>query len=177
MTPLGHLATGFVLGHLRARSRSWAPTVVAIGAVLPDLDFVLIGSPDFNAWHRVITHNLLFVAATSLALAWPLSRWTGARAMAVAVALAIGGLSHLAIDACIDANASNGIGIAALWPFDDRMVSPMNLVDAGGNPHGWDDPRAALLGVARGLVWELPWIAVAGWLVVRARRSRPAPGG
>lgn len=173
MTPLGHIAIGVVAGHAWPRAaRVWAPGAVAIGAVLPDIDFVLVWSSHFNAWHRVITHNLLFVIASSLLLAIPLARRAGVGVLAMATALCVGGLSHLLVDACIDANASNGIGVALWWPFDARMVSPFDLVTPSTDPRGWGDPLGAVAGAARGLAWELPFVAAASWLVLRARRAR-----
>ena len=47
------------------------------------------------------------------------ARWT------YVLALALGGLSHLLVDACLDANASNGIGVAIGWPLRDAMWSPV----------------------------------------------------
>lgn len=168
MTPVGHVAVGFVLGH--ARRRAWAPWTAAIGAALPDIDFVLVWSPHFNEWHRVVTHNLAFVAVVALLGCIPLARWFGAARREVAAALALGGLSHLAIDAVMDANASNGIGVALLWPFSARMFSPFNLVTPSTDARGWDDPLAALAAAAQGLGVELLFVAIAVVLFVRARR-------
>jgi membrane-bound metal-dependent hydrolase YbcI (DUF457 family) len=173
VTPVGHLAIGLSLGHGFARRRAWtwAPWATAIGAVLPDVDFLLVWSSHFNAWHRVITHNLAFVLATSGLLAYPLSRFFRAPALPIAFVLVLGGLTHLAVDACIDANASNGVGVALWWPFDARMVSPLNLVAPSDDPRGWSDPAGAVAAAMRGFAWELPWIALAAWLLLRARRA------
>ncbi len=176
MTPVGHVAIGFVLGHPQRSWRRWAPWVCAIGAAFPDVDFVLVWSPHFNAWHRVVTHNLVFVIASALVLTWPLAHRFAAPRIGVAAMLVLGGLSHLLVDACLDANASNGIGVALWWPFDATMVSPVNLVEPGGDPRGWGDPRSALRAAAGGLAWELPWIAVALLLLLRRRRSSATPG-
>jgi membrane-bound metal-dependent hydrolase YbcI (DUF457 family) len=169
MTPVGHVAVGFVLGH--APRRAWAPWVAAIGAAVPDVDFVLVWSRHFNEWHRVVTHNLAFVIAVALLGCVPLARRFGASRAAVAGVLALGGLSHLAIDAVMDANASNGIGVALFWPFSDRMVSPFNLATPSSDPRGWDDPLAALAAAAQSLGVELLFVALAIVLFLRARPS------
>jgi membrane-bound metal-dependent hydrolase YbcI (DUF457 family) len=170
MTPVGHVAIGVVVGH--AARRPWAPLVAAIGAALPDVDFVLVWSSHFNEWHRVITHNLAFVTLAALALAWPLARRFAMQPLAVATLLFLGSLSHLLVDACLDSNASNGIGIAMLWPFDTRMVSPFNLVAPSTDPRGWNDPTSALTAAAHGVAWELPWILLATIMLwLRRRRS------
>lgn len=172
MTPVGHAAVGFVLGHVPRRA--WVPWVAAIGAALPDVDFVLVWSPHFNEWHRVVTHNLAFVAVVALLGCVPLAARFGASRARVATALALGGLSHLAIDAVMDANASNGIGVALLWPFSARMISPFNLVTPSPDPRGWDDPLAALAAAAQGLGLELLFVMLAVVLWSRARRSHRA---
>ncbi|MBC8074092.1 MAG: metal-dependent hydrolase, partial [Deltaproteobacteria bacterium] len=159
MTPAGHLAIGVLIGHASARARAWAPRAVAVGAVLPDIDFLMVWSSHFNAWHRVVTHNLLFVLASSLLLAIPLARRQHVALLAMTTALFVGGLSHLLVDACIDANASNGVGVALGWPFDARMVAPIELVTPSDDGRGWADPLAAAAGAARGLAWELPFMA------------------
>lgn len=171
MTPFGHAAVGFVAGHSHRRLVAWH---VALGSVLPDVDFALVWAPQFNAWHRVVTHDLLFVAVAAVAVGWPLARRSTSPVAPVIVALAVGGVLHLLVDACMDTNASNGIGVALLWPFDDRMWSPFNVLDATDSGPGWADPARALVRSSASLLWELPWIAVAIALAVRGRRSRPS---
>jgi membrane-bound metal-dependent hydrolase YbcI (DUF457 family) len=170
MTPFGHAAIGLVVGRAHARLVPW---LVALGGVLPDVDFALVWAPQFNAWHRVVTHNLAFVVVASLLVGWAIARSRRISVPLTVLAIAIGGVLHLLVDACMDGNSSNGIGVAILWPFDDRMWSPFNVLGAATSGPGWRDPGRALLGSARGLVWELPWIAAAVLLHVRERRRRP----
>ena len=175
MTPIGHAAVGYVVARAHARlGPRWtvSPWHVVLGSVLPDIDFVLVWAPRFNEWHRVVTHNLSFVALASVLLGWALARARGHAMSRTVLALALGGVLHLLVDACMDGNASNGIGIAVLWPFDDRMWSPFNLVTAAESGAGWRDPWTALRGSARGMVWELPWIATA-LVLMRRRRADP----
>jgi len=173
MTPIGHAAVGYVVARAHARlvpGRALAPWAVVLGSLLPDIDFALVWAPRFNEWHRVVTHNLLFVAVTSTLIGCLVARMRGHALAPTVLALAVGGVLHLAVDACMDGNASNGIGVAILWPFDDRMWSPFNLVQAGASGPGWRDPWRALAGSAKGLVWELPWIGAALVLLVRPKR-------
>ncbi|MCA9706889.1 MAG: metal-dependent hydrolase [Myxococcales bacterium] len=79
MTPLGHAAFSYGVGR---GSRRWIPLSLAgviVGGVLPDVDFVLLWAPQFNAWHRVITHNLLvcLLAALLAAGIGAALGWTG----------------------------------------------------------------------------------------------------
>jgi membrane-bound metal-dependent hydrolase YbcI (DUF457 family) len=169
MTPFGHAAIGLVVARAHARLVPW---LVALGGVLPDVDFLLVWAPQFNAWHRVVTHNLAFVGVASVLVGGVLARARRLPVVPTVLAIAIGGVLHVLVDACMDGNSSNGIGVAILWPFDDRMWSPFNVLDAATSGPGWRDPVRALLGSARGLVWELPWIAAAVLLYVRERRWR-----
>jgi len=167
MTPIGHAAVGFVTGH---GHRRLAPWVVALGGVLPDVDFLLLWAPQFNAWHRVITHNLSFVGVTAVLVGIALARWRSLGVAATILGLALGGLTHLLTDAVMDGNASNGLGVAILWPFSDAMWSPFNLLEPRDGGVGWNDPLRAAGGALRGMVWEVPWIAVAAVLVWARRR-------
>jgi membrane-bound metal-dependent hydrolase YbcI (DUF457 family) len=91
----------------------------------------------------------------------------------VLTALLAGGLSHVLIDACLDTNASNGIGVAALWPFSDAMWSPVNLVAPKSGGVGWSDPVAAIAASSVELLFEAPLVAIAAWMVWRSRGSSP----
>lgn len=166
MTPIGHLATSWLLARpLGATARPW----LIVGGLAPDVDFALILLDDFNLFHRGATHSLLFVALLGL-LAVTIAR---SRHWFAAVAISAGALLHLQIDAVMDGNATNGIGVALLWPFSPWMYSPVNLL-ATGCP-GWEQPAAALVCALPGLLWELPMVLLACFLFLRTRRSVPAP--
>ena len=65
MTPLGHAAVAYASSAVPLRAGPVSRLAVAalvIGGVLPDIDFLLFWAPNFNELHRVVTHNLLFVA-------------------------------------------------------------------------------------------------------------------
>ncbi len=178
MTPVGHGAFGYVTGRGLARVGPIGVTAVVVGSVLPDIDFLVVWAPQFNAWHRVVTHNLLFCAVATVLAAWLGAHRHGrARAWAWGLGVALGSLGHLLVDSAMDTNGSNGIGVAWLWPWDPQAYSPFNLmalVPAATNPVGWHDLGAAARAVLWGLVWELPWWALAAVLWWSARRQRAA---
>ena len=59
MTPIGHALSGYLVARPVAQLSTVA---VVLGAIAPDIDFVLLFHDDFNALHRTFTHSLLFVA-------------------------------------------------------------------------------------------------------------------
>ncbi|MEO0457069.1 MAG: metal-dependent hydrolase [Cyanobacteria bacterium P01_A01_bin.114] len=153
MLPPGHLALSYLLGRflpgvcLRA---------TILGGLLPDIDFVLLPLPVFNQVHRVLTHNLLFVAGVALVIG-TVPQWRGR----IAASALLGGLVHLLVDACLDTNPSNGIGVALLWPFYDGFFSPINLLQPAADAPDWTQPLAMIRSAMTGLVWELPFYVMA----------------
>jgi membrane-bound metal-dependent hydrolase YbcI (DUF457 family) len=132
------------------------------GGVLVDIDFLLLPFPFFNAVHRVATHNLLFVAVLAV-IGFFVAR---VRPWVVALSVALGGLLHLFLDSILDDNPSNGIGVALFWPFSQRVVSPFNLIPPEPNAVGWTDLGHVLQGLGRDLLLELPFIVLAGVLLL-----------
>lgn len=186
MTPLGHAATGYLAGHALHRATGWrlagrlivAATVV--GALLPDVDWVLFCVPGlrstFNAVHRVVTHNLLFAAMAAVLGAWAARRWAPGAEKGVAAGLGLGVLVHILADSMFDANPSNGLGVAWLWPFDARCYSPFNLaltlpaeVLPSETVSGWENPWPLLRATLWVALWELPWVAAATAVFIRSR--------
>jgi membrane-bound metal-dependent hydrolase YbcI (DUF457 family) len=171
LTPVGHAAVALVVGRPGRRLDARA---LVIGGVLPDVDWVLFWAPGFNAWHRVATHSLLFVAIAAPVIAWLWRRLGTAAFRPTLAAIAIGALAHLLVDACMDTNPTNGVGVAILWPFQSTPWSPFNVMRFEDNPAGWDAPMDAAVGVLRGLAWELPFVLAAALLWLR-RPARPGP--
>ena len=178
MTPLGHLALSYSLGKGAPRSPSALPYVI-VGGLAPDIDFLLVGLPSFNALHRSLTHNLFFVAAVAalcvllvnsgrgprrgVASAAPPNAALGVALSGVVFAGAVtGGLCHLFVDAILDSNASNGVGVAALWPLSGRYFSPFNL--AAERCPGWEEPLSAVLCNLPLVLWEVPFYLFAALL-------------
>ena len=143
----------------------WA---ILLGGILPDADFLLLPFPFFNQVHRVITHNLLFLAVSALAVAFLAKDRRGA----VAIGIIFGGILHLLVDACMDANPSNGIGVAILWPFYDGYFSPFNLMTpSGNNTEGWGNPLNMIKGAWRSLRWEIPFFLAALIVFIKTRKA------
>ena len=172
MTPLGHLAVAYSLskGVDAPKRTSLAPYVV-LGALAPDVDFLLIGLESFNALHRTLTHNLFFVLLVALLCAF-FVRFSGWEAsFAAFIGAVLGGLSHLFTDAVLDSNPSNGVGVAALWPLSERFFSPFNL--APQRCPGWEDPLAATLCNLPLVLYEVPFYLLAALLLRRTITANP----
>jgi membrane-bound metal-dependent hydrolase YbcI (DUF457 family) len=150
MTPFGHASVSYLAG--MSSNQIWLPAII-LGGILPDIDFLFIFHPAFNHIHRMFTHNLLFVVFTSVLIGvWAKKRpkkW-------IILSLLMGGILHLLIDACLDSNPSNGIGIPFFWPFVDTYFSPINLARPMENSTGWREPVKMLRSSFYGLIWELP---------------------
>lgn len=172
MTPLGHVAVGYLLGRTARTQAHVYAWIVAGAAAFVDVDFVIMlwSSPRFNAWHRVVTHNLVFVLAVAVLAMWPIAKRCSLSLPWVFAALVAGGLSHVLIDSCLDTNASNGVGVALWWPISSTMFSPFNLVSTTGPATGWGDPAGAAASSAIELLFEVPFVIVAAWLVWSSRR-------
>lgn len=149
-------------------------TPVCVAGLAPDVDFlVLLIDPErFNILHRVVTHNVFFVALVTVLLSL---RWRGLAVLATAL---VSGLVHLLIDAVFDSNPSNGVGVAVLWPLSLQMWSPYNAF-AGWlavSPAGWADLsrmiHLALVSLA--LECALAVVALSVWLKHRRIASGAA---
>lgn len=151
MTPVGHCATAVVASSLlRSLPLRW----LLLGAMAPDIDFIFVFRPEFNSWHRGPTHSLVFVAVLGLAAAVASSAKTRRSTVA---AVCLGAALHVLADGVLDANPSNGIGVALFWPFYDRAVSPGNLVEilapGSASDTRWDSDNP--VGVLPMVAWSL----------------------
>ena len=170
MTPLGHAAVSYVLGRSIPRWPMWG---FLIGGVLPDIDFLLLSLESFNDFHRTATHNVFFVSLIAIVgAACLIGRPIRDRLTFAAAALIAGGL-HLLIDSFMDANGSNGIGVAILWPLAGGMFSPFNLLDPAIMGEGWSDIGGGFRALRHELPWEAPFYLVAVVLLVQSRLARP----
>ncbi len=166
MTPLGHASVSFISGKL---VRSLSVPAVILGGVLPDIDFIFIFFNWFNQVHRVITHNVLFLLFAS-----PVSYIIVSKGRKGPVSLSIftGGMLHLLIDACMDNNPTNGIGLTLMWPFSDTYFSPFNLLTPSANSQGWQRPLLMLKSILPNMLFEVPFYFISLFLIMRERRSR-----
>ena len=180
MTPLGHLAVAYSLGRgISKGARTLSSTALlatVVGGLAPDVDFLLVGSSRFNTLHRSLTHNLFFVLIVATLCAFFAFRvYSGRSASRGAFLGAVtGGLSHLFADAILDSNASNGVGVAALWPLSGWFFSPFNLAQT--RCPSWEEPLAAVLCNVPLVLWEVPFYLLAAllwWRNVASRRRIP----
>lgn len=163
MSPLGHAAIGYLAG----RGLPRLPMVPLLaGSVLPDIDFAagLFGS--MNDFHRGATHSIAFALFTGAlaALCARLDRWNWAAAAFLGVFM------HALVDSVLDTNSSNGIGVALFWPIYREAVSPFNLapMECGG----WQNPGAAVACSWIIIAFELPFLLLAGFMLIRSRLWR-----
>src|SRR5256885_3590707 len=161
MPTVGHLL--FAAPAFRAeRLRTHEVAVLLVASMPPDAA-ILIGWLIGNTWafHRVLTHSLVFVAAFALVHAIVRRRET---------MLALGGVaSHLALDLLDDG------GIPLLWPLTGhhfalgfwRGTSVYDINGTGILRHGnfVADKLCAIffLGWASWLLWRASQARLAGW--------------
>lgn len=171
MTPLGHVSISVIAGScfMRSSSRDAAIPALIIGGLLPDMDFLFIMFDWFNRAHRVISHNVLFIVI--VAIGGYVIAGSGNK-KTVAFSLFAGGLLHLAIDACMDNNPTNGIGIAFFWPFIDSLYSPFNMLTANKAGIGWDQPMKMVRMMMPLILYEVPLYFLAALLFFRQTQHR-----
>jgi membrane-bound metal-dependent hydrolase YbcI (DUF457 family) len=166
MTPLGHASMSYLLGRVATR---FPMRALVLGGISPDFDSVLMVGGHFNDLHRVVTHNLLFVLVIGLVgagLARDRRGWAG-------LATGLGALIHILVDAVMDNNPSNGIGVALYWPFSNAMVSPFDLLST--TCPGWSSFWTQIGCMVGDLIWEVPfWLTAACMLARRRLFRRPA---
>ncbi len=164
MTPFGHLSVSYISG--KSIKNISLPAII-IGGVLPDIDFLFIFFDWFNQYHRVVTHNLFFIALVALIGSFLVS---GNQRKIVAMSILLGGFSHLFIDSCMDANPTNGTGIALLWPLYKEFFAPFNILSPSGNKAGWGDPAKMIMPVLIAILYERPFYLRSGFLFFRKKR-------
>ncbi|MCG8638055.1 MAG: metal-dependent hydrolase [Desulfobacterales bacterium] len=166
MTPAGHASVAYLAGTFLKRLPLSA---ILLGGVLPDIDFILLFWEGFNAVHRVWTHNLLFIILMGVIVS---SRAGAGRRMIFFMGMTVGGLLHLIVDACLDNNPGNGIGIPFFWPFLDTFFSPVNLSLSNTGSAGWEQPLEMARHAVGGLLVELPFFLVCAWVFFRKKARR-----
>jgi membrane-bound metal-dependent hydrolase YbcI (DUF457 family) len=167
MTPLGHLSVSYLAGKT---SKSISLPAIIIGGILPDIDFLFLPFSWFNQFHRVITHNLLFIGLVAIIGAF--INLSGQKRR-VTLSLLLGGALHLFVDSCLDSNPSNGIGIALLWPVYGGFFSPFNLFHPVETHGGWTEPIAFMTSSMRGILLEIPFYVLAAIVFLIRKRGNP----
>jgi membrane-bound metal-dependent hydrolase YbcI (DUF457 family) len=164
MTPLGHASVGYLAGRLtRLIDLRW----MVAASLLPDVDFLLVAFPFFNDLHRRLTHNVFFALLAGL-LVWIVTRPNSRRAV---LSVVIGCVLHIVCDSFVDTNASNGLGVALLWPVSDVRLGPLFSCPASMNV-SWHHPWQALRAVPVLMLLELPFVLLAGVVWLRRRSCR-----
>lgn len=164
MTPCGHIAVAYLAGK---SSRKIVMPAILIGGILPDIDFVLLPFPWFNQFHRGFSHSLVFIGVFALLaglVSLPGQKWH------TALSLFFGGLLHLLVDACLDTNPSNGIGVAFFWPFSEECFSPIHLLQAKETQQlNWEQPVQFLRSSLWLILLEIPFYLIAGGVYVKEK--------
>jgi membrane-bound metal-dependent hydrolase YbcI (DUF457 family) len=164
LTPLGHASLSYIVGR---RWNKAALLGLIAGGLLLDIDFIFLPFSFFNAIHRVVTHNVFFVFLLALA-AGLLAR---TNRFEVVLSVLAGGALHLAFDAVMDNNATNGIGIALFWPVSNQFFSPFNLTPPDPSAGGWDDLAGRIRTTLPDLALEIPFYCAFVYLWWRDRGS------
>jgi membrane-bound metal-dependent hydrolase YbcI (DUF457 family) len=173
MTPCGHVAVAYLAG--KASRKIVMPSIL-IGGILPDIDFILIPFPWFNQIHRGFSHSLVFLGVFALLAGFVSSSrrvWPGSssgQGWQIVMSLFFGGLLHLLVDACLDNNPSNGIGVAFFWPFSEEYFSPFHLLQAQEiQKLSWEHPVQFLRSSLWIIFLEVPFYFVAAGVYVKGK--------
>jgi len=160
MSPIGHISISYLAG--KTSKRIYMPAIL-LGAVFPDIDFLLLPFSGFNSVHRLFTHNLFIILLAAGIYALIIKR----KRVNVFFSFFAGGLLHLLVDACMDGNPSNGIGIALFWPFSNQYFSPFNLSTPVYGMAGWSEPMEMIKISVSSLKWEMPFYIITGIILLR----------
>jgi membrane-bound metal-dependent hydrolase YbcI (DUF457 family) len=166
MLPFGHLSISYLAGSI---FRKASVPALLIGGILPDMDFILFFLPFFNHIHRLGTHNLLFVIFAAVLIGGLIHKPYRFQFIS---GLFIGGVLSLFIDACMDANPTNGIGVPFFWPFDPTCYSPFNLLSLSVSSTGWNNKSEMLKLSFCGLLYEIPLYILTILVFIQKRRIK-----
>lgn len=157
MTLFGHASVSYV------SSRVIPGTLISacvIGGIIPDIDFIFIMFPFFNAIHRVVTHNIFFVMIVASVICWFFPNQRGRAWLCAFVC----GMLHLLVDSTLDQNPTNGLGVALFWPLSDTMFNPINFVAIDHHSEGWNNLGRSLMKMWVIALYELPFYMLAAYL-------------
>lgn len=134
-SPIAHSLIGLALGLVRFLPRYrhfgelhsqlralWRPLLFCVLlANLPDLDYFFgIFRGNLNYYHQTVTHTLVWISVTALAI-WAYGRIKERRASWLVLGLLLALLgSHLLAD-WLTVDCSPPIGLMLSWPFSDRL--------------------------------------------------------
>ena len=119
MATVGHLIVGLAVGRAYDRGKV-AMGAMSVGAVLPDLDFLLFPGHGILPYaHRGMTHSLAFAVLAGLA-AWAVALVRSADSFRAGLFFALTMATH----GVIDAFSLSGSGIDLLWPILNVRLLP-----------------------------------------------------
>jgi inner membrane protein len=128
---VGHALGGVVAakaaaGHILPEQRRKFYILMAVTAVLPDLDVIvfILFRPLNMTPHRGASHSLLFAAISALLLTFLCTRFFSLGRLRVFACLFAAYSSHLILDYLM----GRGRGIQFFWPFGGEYLSPVQLV-------------------------------------------------
>lgn len=159
MTPIGHASLSYITGK---SFRNISLPAIILGGLSPDFDFMFLFFDWFNQIHRVVSHNLIFIALASLISSFFAVK---GRKCIVGLSFLAGGLLHLFFDSFMDNNPTNGIGIALMWPVSDKVISPFNILQPSLHLPGWRYPMKMIHSLIPVMLFELPFYAVSIFLL------------
>ena len=165
MTPIGHASVSYITG---TSCKKISLPLIILGGMLPDIDFLFVFFFWFNQVHRIISHNVFFIAAASVLFSVFAKK---NRKLTVGMSLFLGGFLHLFIDACMDNNPTNGIGIALMWPVSDEFFSPFNLLHPSPNTAGWNEPIRMIKTLVPGMLYEIPFYIISLFLFFKRKQK------
>ncbi|PIN69168.1 hypothetical protein COV93_06595 [Candidatus Woesearchaeota archaeon CG11_big_fil_rev_8_21_14_0_20_43_8] len=109
MTPLGHLLFGYLFFLVLSKIYSrLSLSEFLFGALLPDIDALLLITGGYFLYHGMFTHSVFFLLFVAIIFGIRFS----------SVSIFAGGMLHLVIDMVLaDTNPLNGLGMRLLWPL------------------------------------------------------------
>jgi membrane-bound metal-dependent hydrolase YbcI (DUF457 family) len=161
MTPIGHASLSYITGKAFRRI---SISAIIFGGLVPDFDFLFLFFDWFNQVHRVVSHNLFFIVAVSFISSVVASK---GRKTVVGLSVLSGGLLHLFFDSFMDINPTNGIGIAAMWPFSNELMSPFNILEPSLQSPGWNNPLKMIVSLMPVMLYELPFYILSVFLIYK----------
>ncbi len=172
MTPIGHISVSYIL-----TSKASKATVLSavIAALIIDFDFIFLPFSWFNEIHRIVTHNIFFVLFIGI-IGFLIVRKEIRNS--VFIGLIIGGMSHLLLDAMMDTNPSNGMGVAFFWPLINQNFLIYNLFPSVSEySPGWQNPKEMLKFSLNALLIELPFyvLAVSIFFIKKMKKTNLKP--
>ena len=142
MTPFGHLSVSIIASKKIPNKYSVSLGYIIIGGLIPDIDFLAYLFGNLNSFHRTYTHSIGFLMIC-LTIIFLLNRYNN-QLKNILSSFSIGFMLHLIIDASLDSNYSNGIGIPMFLPFYDGYIYWFSsFIDTTGNTVSqvsWNNP-------------------------------------